>query len=76
MSQITIQLTRFQVEKLQCIGGAGHAAPYRVTTYQSADLGSMGAIMQANAEAANAAGYERKLGGIILQGLCRLLRVV
>ncbi|HLF29708.1 MAG TPA: hypothetical protein VI566_01620 [Xanthomonadales bacterium] len=76
MSQITIQLTRFQVEKLQCIGGAGHAAPYRVTTYQGMDLGAVGVVMDSNVDAANTADNDRKLGGFLLHGLCRLLGVV
>lgn len=60
MSQQSIQMTQFQVEKLQCIGGEGRAAPYRVTTYQGQDLGFEGKVMDAHLEAANGARFQRK----------------
>lgn len=76
MSQISVQMTRFQVEKLQCVGGSGRAAPYRVTTYRSFDLGTTGTVMDVNLEAANTAGHEHKIGALVRHGLRRLLGAV
>jgi hypothetical protein len=45
MSQSTLQLTQFKIQKLQCIGGQGRAMPYRITTYRGMDLGTIGQIM-------------------------------
>ena len=71
MSLTTIQLTQFQVERLQCIGGGGRAAPYRITTYRSTELGSFGKVMETAAEAGNASNF--RLSGF--QGIKRLLSV-
>lgn len=59
MSQNSVQLTRFQVERLQCIGGEGRAAPYRITTYPGRDLGLQGQVMDADLEALNGPSSER-----------------
>jgi hypothetical protein len=58
MSQNSVQLTHFQVERLQCIGGEGRAAPYRITTYQGQDLGIQGKVIDANLEGANGPRFE------------------
>lgn len=76
MSQISVQMTRFQLEKLQRAGGSGGAAPYRVSTYQSMGLGAFGTVMEVNLEAANSAGHGHKLGGLVLHGLRRLMGAV
>lgn len=75
MSLMTLQLTQFKVQKLQCIGGEGRAAPYRITTYEGMDLGSLGEVMEAEQEAMNAASYERIKTGLMPQGLKRLLGI-
>lgn len=75
MSLMTLQLTQFKVQKLQCIGGEGRAAPYRITTYHGMNLGSFGEIMEAEQEATNAASFERVHTGFMAQGLKRLLGI-
>lgn len=58
MSQSSLSLTNFQVEKLRCIGGAGRASPYRITTYRGMSLGSVGLIAQYGWEARNDETYD------------------
>lgn len=61
MSQSTLRLTQFQVEKLRCMGGAGRASPYRITTYRGMELGSVGPIAQYGWEASNAERFDNRL---------------
>ena len=61
MSLNALQLTQFKVKKLQCMGGAGRAAPYRITTYRGLELGSTGVVMDTASEASNAASYDQAL---------------
>lgn len=58
MSLTALQLTQFKVEKLQCMGGEGRAAPYRITTYCGMQLGSTGEIMEFVVESANDSVFE------------------
>ncbi|MGH8035949.1 MAG: hypothetical protein ACREO9_12035, partial [Lysobacterales bacterium] len=62
----------FQVERLQCIGGEGRAAPYRITTYPGRDLGYTGAVTTADLEAANAGEFERRANGLMSQDIFRI----
>jgi hypothetical protein len=62
MSQSTLQLTQFAVQKLRCIGGeAGRASPYRITTYRGMKLGTVGLVAQYGWEAVNAPRFEARL---------------
>ena len=61
MSQNALQLTKFKVQKLQCIGGEGRAAPYRITTYRGLELGSTGVVMDVITEASNEARFKRTM---------------
>ena len=61
MSQSTLRLTQFQVEKLRCIGGSGRASPYRITTYRGMNLGEVGPVARYGWEAANRPHYENHL---------------
>lgn len=58
MSQSTLCLTQFHVEKLRCIGGAGRASPYRITTYRSSSVGRLGMIAEYGWEARNEERFE------------------
>jgi hypothetical protein len=69
MSLTTLRFTQFKVQRLQCIGGHGRAAPYRITTYNGPEIGSFGDVMEFTVEASNAAIFE----GPGLHGLKRLL---
>lgn len=60
-TQATLRLTQFQVEKLRCIGGAGRASPYRITTYRGMKLGETGAVAQYGWVASNAPHFETRL---------------
>lgn len=60
MSQSTLRLTQFQVEKLRCMGGAGRASPYRITTYRGMNLGTTGSVAQYGWQAANTPHYEAR----------------
>ena len=59
MKSSTLNLTRFEVRKLQCIGGEGRAAPYRITTYCGRELGTFGEVMEFTVEASNDALIDR-----------------
>lgn len=60
MSLKTIELTEFTVERLQCVGGEGRAAPYRITTYRGMELGILGEIMSEVAHSANSTFNQRR----------------
>lgn len=55
----TLRLTQFTVQKMQCSSGQGRATPYRITTYDGMDLGSLGAVMDSALEAGNATAFEQ-----------------
>lgn len=61
MSQSTLQLTQFAVQKLRCIGGEGRASPYRITTYRGMKLGTVGLVAQYGWEAVNTPHYETRV---------------
>lgn len=61
MSLTKLRLTQFQVEKLRCIGSAGRASPYRITTYRGMSLGLVGPVAQYGWEACNAPQFETGL---------------
>jgi hypothetical protein len=46
MNRLAIQMTRFQVEALKCIGEDGGATPHHLTTYTGPELGSIGSVMK------------------------------
>ena len=73
MSLTALQLTQFKVEKLQCMGGEGRAAPYRITTYSGMELGSTGEIMEFVVESGNDSAYEQSRVNVLLRGLHNLL---
>jgi len=73
MSLTALQLTRFKVEKLQCIGGEGRAVPFRVTTYRGMDVGSLGEIMEFRVETGNDAFFEIPASKSFALGIHRLL---
>ncbi len=64
MTQSTLCLTQFQVEKLRCIGGAGRASPYRITTYRSSSVGRFGMIAEYGWESRNDAQFEVRRSSI------------
>jgi len=73
MSSTTLRFTEFKVQRLQCIGGHGRSAPYRITTYLSTEIGTFGHIMDTAMEASNASAFERqKIAGI--KSLLKALR--
>jgi len=72
MSLTTLRFTQFKVQRLQCIGGRGRAAPYRITTYNGLEIGSFGDVMEFKVEASNAAIFESPG---LLHGLKRLLGI-
>ena len=59
MSMTTLRLTQFTVQKLQCIGSRGRAAPYQITTYEGAEVGAFGEILPLEVEASNAAVFKK-----------------
>ena len=59
MTQSAIELTQFKVERLQCIGGQGRAAPYRITIYRSLELGTIGIVPDWDIDANNAPSFEK-----------------
>jgi hypothetical protein len=59
MSLSILRLTRFKVQRLQCIGGQGRATPYRITTYNGMELGSFGEIASPFAPASNAGTFKK-----------------
>jgi len=59
MTLTTLRFTEFKVQRLQCIGGHGRAAPYQITTYNSFEIGAFGEVMEFTVEAANAAVFEK-----------------
>ncbi len=61
MSQSTLRLTQFQVEKLRCMGGAGRASPYRITTYRGMNLGIVGPVAEYGWEATNDEQFDNRL---------------
>jgi len=71
MSSITLRFTQFKVQRLQCIGGHGRIAPYRITTYHSTEIGSFGQVMETAAEASNASEFDNPK----ITGLKRLLNL-
>jgi len=71
MSLTTLRYTQFKVQRLQCIGGHGRSAPYRITTYCGAEFGSFGEIMMPSIEAFNAASYDQQRS----RGLSRLKEI-
>jgi len=73
MSLTALQLTEFKVKKLQCMGGEGRAAPYRITTYSGMELGSTGEIMEFIVEAGNDPSFEQRAGNPLVRGLSRLI---
>ena len=73
MTLTKLQLTQFQVQKLQCIGGEGRAAPYRITTFRGMEVGSFGAIGKSELAAANAPSFKVLHRRLIPQALKRLL---
>ena len=73
MTLTKLQLTQFQVQKLQCIGGEGRAAPYRITTFRGMEVGSFGTIRESELVAANAPSFKVLHRGLIPQALERLL---
>ena len=58
MTLNAIQMTQFKVEKLKCIGGEDLAAPYRITLYQSIELGVLGVVPDWETDADNSATIE------------------
>ena len=71
MARVSLRLTEFQVEKLQC--GAGRVSPYQVTTYQGRELGTLGEIAHPAAAAANATSFDRLRSGTAGQWIRGLL---
>lgn len=65
MSLSAIELTQFNVEKLNCIGGAGRAAPYRITLYRGMELGSTGEVMPSAMESSNESNFEQTVPGLL-----------
>jgi hypothetical protein len=59
MSQHTLRLTQFTVQKLQRVGGGGRVSPYQITTYRGPKLGLLGVVPGADMSAANAARFEQ-----------------
>ena len=45
MSRSAIQMTRFQVEALKCIGGEDGVTPHTLITCSGSSLGNLGSIM-------------------------------
>lgn len=65
MSTTTLRFTQFKVQRLQCIGGHGRVAPYRITTYHGTEIGSFGEVMERATVASNAAAFDQpKVTGI------------
>jgi len=73
MTATTLQLTQFKIQKLQCIGGAGRASPYRITTYRGMNLGTIGQVMECAEEAGNADAFESHESGSIGRRVKNLL---
>jgi len=72
MSLTTLRFTEFKVQRLQCIGGHGRAAPYQITTYDGLEMGAVGEVMEFTVEAANAATFEKRR----FHGLKQLLATI
>ncbi|MEJ8569326.1 hypothetical protein [Elongatibacter sediminis] len=64
MSQSILRLTQFQVEKLRCMGGAGRASPYRITTYRGTTIGATGLIAQYGWTACNEERFSSRPAGL------------
>jgi len=73
MSLESLELTYFEVEKLQCIGGTGRAVPFRITTYRGLELGTTGHVAEAGYKAANEPEFESGNRSIRVGGVRRLL---
>jgi hypothetical protein len=71
MSLTTLRFTEFQVQRLQCAGGHGRAAPYQITTYNSLEMGAFGEVMEFTVEAANSAIFEKRRFRVLKQLLAK-----
>ena len=73
MSLESLELTYFEVEKLQCIGGTGRAVPFRITTYRGMELGTTGPVAEPGNKAANEPAFELRKRAIRVGGVRRLM---
>lgn len=53
MSQSTLKMTRFEVEKLAPVSKASRAVPYLINTFKGRSLGSIGRIAESELAASN-----------------------